>query len=80
MIEALKDHLAPKTFGLVAYVCLIVYFICGMTVLAVTAALSAGEFEKFSCIVHATYVEKNVLFNAQTGLRLAYTFVWFCLT
>jgi hypothetical protein len=66
MIDAVKDYLAPKRFGVVAYVCLIVHFLCGLAFTAVTSALRAGEFGKFSCTigtkstaVYKSYVEKT---------------------
>ncbi len=66
MIDAVKDYLAPKRFGVVAYVCLIVHFLCGLTFTAVTSAIRAGEIGKFSCTidtkstaVYKTYVEKT---------------------
>jgi hypothetical protein len=51
MIDAVKDYLAPKRFGVVAYVCLIVHFLCGLAFTAVTSALRAGEIGKFSCTI-----------------------------
>jgi hypothetical protein len=53
MIDAIKDYLAPKRFGIVAYVCVIVHFLCGLVFTAVTAALRASENGKFSCSVDA---------------------------
>ena len=66
MIDAVKDYLAPKRFGVVAYVCLIVHFLCGLAFTAVTSALRTSEIGKFSCTVDTTstatyriYVEKT---------------------
>ena len=53
MIDAVKDYIAPKRFGIVAYVCVIVYFLWGLVITAVTAALRASENGKFSCSVDA---------------------------
>ncbi len=53
MIDAFKDYLAPKRFGIVAYVCVIVHFLCGLVFTAVTGALRESEIGKFSCIVDA---------------------------
>ena len=53
MIEAVKDFLVPKRFGVVAYVCVIVHFLCGLVFTAVTAALRSSENGKFSCSVGA---------------------------
>ena len=64
MIDAFKDYLVPKRFGIVAYVCVIVHFLCGLVFTAVTAALRASEIGKFSCVVDAkstaTYTETQV--------------------
>ena len=53
MIDAVKDYLVPKRFGIVAYICVIVHFLCGLVFTAVTAALRASENGKFSCSVDA---------------------------
>ena len=56
MIDAFKDYLAPKRFGIVAYVCVIAHgfvFTEGFVFTAVTRALRASESGKFSCIVDA---------------------------
>ena len=53
MIDAFKDYLSPKRFGIVAYACVIVHFLCGIVFTAVTAALRESEVGKFSCIVDA---------------------------
>ena len=53
MIDVVKGYLAPKRFGIVAYVCVIVHFLCGSVFAAITAALRASEIGKFSCIVAA---------------------------
>ena len=52
-MDTVKEYLAPKRFGIVAYVCVIVHFLCGLVFTAVTAALRASEIGKFSCIVAA---------------------------
>ena len=66
MIDAVKEYLAPKRFGVVAYVCLIVHFLTGLALITVTSTLRAGEFGKFSCrvdkgstTVYKIYVEKT---------------------
>ena len=59
MIKAAKDYLTPKRFHIVAYVCVIVHFLCGSAFTVVTAVLRASESGKFSCFVEgqstATY-------------------------
>ena len=51
MIDAAKDYLTPKRFGIVAYVCIIVHFLCGLAFTVLTAILRAREDGKFSCFV-----------------------------
>jgi Leucine-rich repeat (LRR) protein len=53
MIGAVKDFLAPKTFSIVAYICAIVYCLCGTVLTSVTVALRASENGTFSCFVDA---------------------------
>jgi GTPase SAR1 family protein len=53
MIDAVKDYLVPKRFGIVGYVCVIVHFLCGLVFTAVAAALRNSENGKFSCFVDA---------------------------
>ena len=50
-MHALKDYLAPKTFGILAYVCSIVQILCGVVFTGITVALKEGEAEKFTCYV-----------------------------
>ena len=62
MIADAKEYLAWKRFGIVAYVCVILHFLCGSAFISVTVALRASENEKFSCSVDtkstATYKEQ----------------------
>ena len=51
MIDAVKDYLAPKTFGILAYVCSIVHVHCGLVFTAIAIASKEGEAEKFTCYV-----------------------------
>jgi hypothetical protein len=46
----MNDYFVPKRFGIVAYVCVIVHFLCGLVFTAVIAALRDREF---SCSVDA---------------------------
>jgi hypothetical protein len=66
MIDAVKEYLTPKSFGWVAYACLIVHFLCGLAFIGVTSELRKGEFAKFGCTVdkqstaaYKTSVEKT---------------------
>ena len=51
MIDAVKDYLAPKTFGILAYVCSIVHVHCGLVFTGIAIALKEGEADKFTCYV-----------------------------
>ena len=51
MMDAVKDYLTPKTFGILAYVCSIVHVLCGVVFTGITVALKEGEAEKFTCYV-----------------------------
>jgi hypothetical protein len=53
MIDTVKDYLAANRFRIVAYVCVIGHFLCGLVFTVVTAALRASENGKFSCSVDA---------------------------
>ena len=50
-MDAVKDYLAPKTFGTWAYICSIVQVLCGVVFTGITIALKEGEAEKFTCYV-----------------------------
>ena len=51
MMDTVKDYLAPKTFGILAYVCSIVHVHCGLVFTGIAIALKEGEAEKFTCYV-----------------------------
>ena len=67
MIDTIKDYVSPKRFSILAYVCVIIHFHCGIILIAITTALRLGETEMFSCAVdtkfptHKTYAEKTCL-------------------
>ena len=62
MLDACKEFLTRKRFGIVGYVCVIVHFLCGLALTVVVATLRASENAKFSCSVHGkastTYQKK----------------------
>ena len=62
MLDTCKEYLAPKRFGIVTYVCIIVHFLCGVTCTVVVATLRGSENGKFSCSVRdkawTTYQKK----------------------
>ncbi|CAB4008007.1 NACHT, LRR and PYD domains-containing 14-like [Paramuricea clavata] len=65
MMDTIKDYVFPKRFSILAYVCVIIHFHCGVILAAIATALRFGEEEKFSCAVdtkfatHKIYVEKT---------------------
>ena len=62
MIDAVKDYLAPKTFGILAYVCSIVHVHCGLVFTGIAIALKEGEAEKFTCYVSP---ESTLIYKTQ---------------
>ena len=50
-MDAIKDYLTPKTFGILVYICSIVQVLCGVVFTGITVALKEGEAEKFTCYV-----------------------------
>ena len=51
MMDAVKDYLTPKTFGILVYICSIVQVLCGVVFTGITVGLKEGEAEKFTCYV-----------------------------
>ena len=51
IVDAVKEFIVPKRFGIVAYACVIAHFLCGLVFTAVTAGLRSSENGKFSCTV-----------------------------
>ena len=49
MMDSVKDYLTPKTFGILAYVCSIVHFLCGVVITGIAIDLNKGEADKFNC-------------------------------
>ena len=74
IVDAVKDFIVPKRFGIVAYACVIAHFLCGLAFIAVTAALRESENLKFSCTVDekstATYKKKSISHASPDMIRL----------
>ncbi len=49
MMDSVKDYLTPKTFGILAYVCSIIHFLCGVVITAIAIDLNKGEADNFNC-------------------------------
>ena len=51
MLDAVKDYLTPKTFGVLVYVWSIVQIVYGLVFTAIVVTLKEGEPAKFTCYV-----------------------------
>ena len=63
-MDAVMDYLAPKTFGILAYVCSVVQVLCGLVFTGITIALKERD-EKFSFYVPPV----STLFDIQDTSR-----------
>ena len=70
-IEAVKDFLGPKRFGVVTYVCVIVHFLCGLVFTAVTAALRSSESGNFHVLLALLPRTRNESISRFYSLSLA---------
>ena len=64
MMDAVKDYLTPKTFGILVYICSIVQVLCGVVFTGITIDLEKGEAEKFTCYVPP---ESTSIYKAQVS-------------
>ena len=62
MLDAVKDYLTPKTFGILIYICSIVHILYGLIFTAIIIALKEGEPAKFTCYVA---VESTLVYKTQ---------------
>ena len=62
MMEAVKEFLAPKTFGTWVYICSIVQVLCGLVFTGISIDLGKGETEKFTCYVSP---ESTLIYKTQ---------------
>ena len=65
-MDAAKDYLAPKTFGVLVYVCSIIQVLCGVVFTGITVALKEGEAEEFACYVPP---ESTLIYKTQVDKR-----------
>ena len=63
-MDAVKDYLTPKTFGILVYICSIVQVLCGVVFTGITIDLEKGEAEKFTCYVPP---ESTSIYKAQVS-------------
>ena len=66
MFDTVKEHLTPKTFGIVAYVCSIIRFLCGLAFTGIATDLKDKEADKFICFVSSksTLIYKTLVDKA----------------
>ena len=63
-MDAVKDYLAPKTFGILVYISSIVQVLCGVVFTGITVGLKEGEAEKFTCYVPP---ESTLIYKTQVS-------------
>ena len=66
MFDTVKEHLTPKTFGIVAYICSIIRFLCGLAFTGIAIDLKDKAADKFTCYVppKSTLIYKTQLDKA----------------
>ena len=65
MFDTVKEHLTAKTFGIVAYICSFIRFLCGLVLTGIAIDLKDKEADKFTCYVSP----KRTLINLQDTSR-----------
>ena len=65
MFDTVKEHLTPKTFGIVAYICSFIRFLCGLAFTGIAIDLKDKEADKFTCYASP----KRTLINLQDTSR-----------
>ena len=63
-MEAVKEFLAPKTFGTWVYICSIVQVFCGVVFTGISIDLEKGEAKKFTCYVPP---ESTLIYKTQVS-------------
>ena len=93
MFDTVKEHLTPKTFGIVAYICSIIRFLCGLAFTGIAIDLKDKEADKFTCyvsskstLIYKTQVDKACFTRYQQAYNAPLPFyifvllsVWFSL-
>jgi hypothetical protein len=84
MIDAAKDYLAPKTFDILAHLCLVVHFLYGVIFTGIVIALKEEEAGKFTCyvapestLIYKTQVDKACYSRYQQNYNSPLPFYWF---
>ena len=86
MLDTVKEHLTPKTFGIVAYICSIIRFLCGLAFTGIAIDLKDKEADKFTCyvspkstIIYKTQVDKACFSRYQQDYNAPLPFYIFVL-
>ena len=82
MFDTVKEHLTPKTFGIVAYICSIIRFLCGVVLSRIAFDLKEEEADKFTCygaVESATQVDKACFTRYQQDYNAPLRFYIFVL-
>ena len=86
MFDTVKEHLTPKTFGIVAYICSIIRFLCGLAFTGIAIDLKDKEADKFTCyvsskstLIYKTQVDKACFSRYQQDYNAPLPFYIFAL-
>ena len=86
MFDTVKEHLTPKTFGIVAYICSIIRFLCGLAFTGIAIDLKDEEADKFTCyvspkstLIYKTQVDKACFSRYQQDYNAPLRFYIFVL-
>ena len=86
MFDTVKEHLTPKTFGIVAYICSIIRFLCGLAFTGIAIDLKDKEADKFTCyvspkstLIYKTQVDKACFSRYQQDYNAPLRFYMFVL-
>ena len=86
MFDTVKEHLAPKTFGFVAYICSIIRFLCGLAFTGIAIDVKDKEADKFTCyvspkstLIYKTQVDKACFSKYQQDYNAPLRFYMFVL-
>ena len=86
MFDTVKEHLTPKTFGIVAYICSVIRFLCGLAFTGIAIDLKDKEADKFTCyvspkstLIYKTQVDKACFSKYQQDYNAPLRFYVFVL-
>ena len=86
MFDTVKEHLTPKTFGIVAYICSIIRFLCGLAFTGIAIDLKDKAADKFTCyvspkstLIYKTQVDKACFSRYQQDYNAPLSFYIFVL-